>query len=183
MNMITFESRWSGIGAPKVYANVLRWAPSSVTRRGAPPATAAVAAAAAASTVSLFSGPASLDPWPLAFPPRSEFPPGCKTLPAHPLVWRGYPHQSVWSRGRQHAVFFSSSSSSSSTSSSLTHKIILFADQRFVYSRTVQRTTFSFVQVSLFFLTFFWFTRVLPSVYWRPSLRWFNRVVPHRRIK
>jgi len=67
-------------GAPVVYANVLQWAPSRVTRRGALAATAAAAAAAA------------------AFPPSPPSPSVSSYTHARPLLPLGGP-RSPWSRG------------------------------------------------------------------------------------
>lgn len=67
-------------GAPVICANVLQWAPSRVTRRGAPAATAAAAA---------------------AFPPLPRYlPPPSVSLHTHarPLLPLGGPRSS-WSRG------------------------------------------------------------------------------------
>lgn len=91
-------------GAPVVCANVLQWAPSRVTRRGALAATAAAAAAAAAFPP--FASPRLTFLLPLS--PRIHTPalssPSAvynRHGPAGPLA-RRHPHHGVpWSRGRQ----------------------------------------------------------------------------------
>lgn len=83
-------------GAPVVCANVLQWAPSRVTRRGALAATAAAAA---------------FPPSPRHLPPprplspltyvRPLLPLGGRLGPAGPLARRHPHHGAPWSRGRQ----------------------------------------------------------------------------------
>lgn len=88
-------------GAPVVCANVLQWAPSRVTRRGALAATAAAAAAAAFPPL-----PRHLPPSPLS--PRIHTPALSSPSAAHdrlgpagPLARRHPHHGAPWSRGRQ----------------------------------------------------------------------------------
>lgn len=84
-------------GAPVVCANVLQWAPSRVTRRGALAATAAAAAAA--------FPPSPRFTFLLPLSPHIHTPalssPSAAHDPAGPLARRHPHHEALWSRGRQ----------------------------------------------------------------------------------
>lgn len=86
-------------GAPVVCANVLQWAPSRVTRRGALAATAAAAAAAFSPSPHHLLSPLS----PHIHTPALSSPSAAQDRlgPAGPLARRHPHHGAPWSRGRQ----------------------------------------------------------------------------------
>lgn len=135
--------------APKFYANVLLWAPSSVTRRGAQGTTAAACRGRLPFLWSRVSRPVFLLP-----SPHSQFPPGVKPSPRRSPCPATHPHQTIESRGRQQALVFFFFFFFSLLLHM--HEIIILACSRSAYSRTVQQTLPS----PSLFQAFFKFARV-----------------------